>query len=502
MAESLYDVILPHLEDGTPAEASPNTATLQYLTRLSNFSLEALETTEPDSLDFDAQSSLRALQALAKRSYKTINTSAESLSHVQDTVPGLSSGSSALEKLIPNLERDATSFGDKYAKGTDNSLLDRRKRAMRLGENVNKLSDILELPTLLTSAIAASAVTTSTTGQTALSSTNASYATALDLYGHIKRLQRFYPSSDLVRGISVQAEDAMRIMTTNLITSLRTQSLKLAGALRLVGLLRRVAPELDDSVDAKKDWTSGSSEGSLGALFLVCRLCNLTAMLDALEPLRELAESESAARQHTGEQNRARSAWAAGQQSEKYLKRYIEVFREQCFAIVSMYKSIFPSSLPGPSSNSSAEGTPLSPSVQKLALQSDHSQQTELLNDTMQQLPPALATFTFQLVDELTDTLKTFLPNVRDRSSRDSLLTQILYCAGSLGRLGGDFGMTLALLEDELGSSEDRHDGASPEWIDVVKKHRVQASRLELLASGVGSGRTSITSPKEITSPG
>jgi hypothetical protein len=27
------------------------------------------------------------------------------------------------------------------------------------------------------------------------------------------------------------------------------------------------------------------------------------------------------------------------------------------------------------------------------------------------------------------------------------------------------------------------------EWVQVMKKHRVQASRLEILASGVGSGR-------------
>jgi hypothetical protein len=72
----------------------------------------------------------------------------------------------------------------------------------------------------------------------------------------------------------------------------------------------------------------------------------------------------------------------------------------------------------------------------------------------------------------LLETLKSYLPNVQDRSSRDSLLTQVLYCAGSLGRLGGDFSMILAFLEE---SDEDGEE----EWVEIIKKHRVLASRLE-----------------------
>jgi hypothetical protein len=107
----------------------------------------------------------------------------------------------------------------------------------------------------------------------------------------------------------------------------------------------------------------------------------------------------------------------------------------------------------------------------------------------------------------LFDTLREYLPNVQDRSARDSLLTQVLYCAGSLGRLGGDFSMMIALLEEDLKTELGDPESATPEgqdaeeeWVEVMKKHRVQASRLELLASGVGTGRTS--SPVErVVSP-
>lgn len=67
--------------------------------------------------------------------------------------------------------------------------------------------------------------------------------------------------------------------------------------------------------------------------------------------------------------------------------------------------------------------------------------------------------------------------------------------------------MMIALLEEDLQAELAEQDDASheeqgtaEEWVEVMKKHRVQASRLELLASGVGTGRTS--SPVErVVSP-
>jgi hypothetical protein len=269
----------------------------------------------------------------------------------------------------------------------------------------------------------------------------------------------------------------MKTMTANLITSLQSQGIKLAGAMRTIGWLRRVAPELDESW-SNKQTSIGSGEGSLGALFLVCRLACLESMLSALDPLRELADQETERR--VGGTAKGDAGWAVGQQTEKYLKKYLEIFREQSFAIISMYKSIFPSALPAPGSEESA------PAVQPIGQ-----------SNPLQPIPSALATFPLHLVEILFDTLRAYLPNVQDHAARDSLLTQVLYCAGSLGRLGGDFSMMIALLEEDLRAELDAVSGdteeqeVQEEWIEVMKKHRVQASRLELLASGVGAGRTS-----------
>lgn len=500
MAEALYELLVPHFDNDHVLPSPTDLATATYLLRLSTLSTSALTTTESQSLGHNAQSLLTSLRALASRSYRSINTSVEALERLQEHISKLTGDATALNNSLPPLDQSASNFANKYGKSSENKTLDRRRRIMRLGDNVERLSDMLELPTLLTSTIAASAGTGSTTTGSSMSSANAHYASALDIYAHIKRLQRLYPDSELVKSISVQAEDAMQGMTTNLITGLRAQSLKLAGGMRLVGLLRRVAPELDDHQPSTKVWNSGASEGSLGALFLVCRLANLSSTLEALEPLKDLADQETLQRSTSQGKTGDKNAWSAGQQTERYLKRYIELFREQCFAIISMYKSIFPASLIGPSAESNQDDTS---TKQKLTMPQStsalpHSTE-EWLIDTMQKIPPALSTFTFHVIDMLIDTLRAYLPNVRDQSSRDSLLTQVLYCAASLGRLGGDFSMMLFMLNNEMEEDDDDNDDdkdivdhgslqQDPEWVQVTKRHRIAAGRLELLASGVKSG--------------
>ncbi|KAH0268061.1 Dor1-domain-containing protein, partial [Aureobasidium melanogenum] len=351
----------------------------------------------------------------------------------------------------------------------------------------------MELPTLLSTAISSSsAAVTQGTGGAAASG----YASALDLHAHVKRLRTLYPDSNLVGDISRQADDEIQNLITVLINGLQNPSLKLAGAMRMIGWLRRVAPELaDDTYSSVNGQTRGRSlgaatgEGSLGALFLVCRLGTLRRTLEALDPLKDLADQETSRR---SEHNTRQETWMGGAQTERYLKRYVEVFREQSFAIISMYKSIFPSALPIPgmagSDLTSPAGTPTQTS------NASYDATTSYFEADDDKTPSALATFAPHLVDMLSETLRTYMPNVSERSSRDSLLTQVLYCAGSLGRLGADFGMMLALLEDELDeeaeAGDKRHvDDDEHEWVQVMKKHRVQASRLEILASGVGSGR-------------
>ncbi|KAK8056739.1 hypothetical protein PG993_001966 [Apiospora rasikravindrae] len=427
MADLLYDLLRPA---GRDQSFTPNAepAALEYLTSLASSPLEAIESEQPQALAQTSHSLLLSLQALSKRSHKSIIESASNHANLRTALPALATSTSDLKSGIPKLDNEAVRFSTTYHKSGENEMLNSRKRALLLSRNVERLVDVLELPTLLSSAI--------TTGS---SSAAANYTPALDLNGHIRRLHSLYPESHLVLSVSTQAEEVMQTMATNLISSLRAPGLKLASALRTISWLRRVIPELDPA-------GATGNGGGLGALFLVCRLATLMNMLAALEPLRDLADQEKTRQQ---QQPSSGSAWSGGQQTERYLKRYIEIFREQSFAIVSMFRSIFPANHSSTNVGAAKE---------------------EAL-DPLLPVPSALSTFPFHLVEMLMETLRIYLPNVKDQTSRDSLLTQVLYCAGSLGRLGGDFGVMLASLD--VGQEQEE------EWVEVVKRHRVMAGRLE-----------------------
>lgn len=476
MADPLYELLVLYFDTPASPRPVPNVSdqvTAKYLNRLSTLPLASLTSTEPQSLAQSSHTTLLSLQSLSARSNPALVASSDHLSSLRTSLPQLAAEAENLRHEIPKLDAQAVAFSEKYSRSAENEVLDRRKKALLMTRNVDRLSDILDLPTLLASAISSS------TAQGASSTVN--YASALDLHSHIKRLHLLYQDSELVSSIYQQTEEAMREMASNLIASLRSQNIKLAGAMRTIGWLRRVAPELDGN--------SSNREGTLGALFLVCRLATLVSMLSALDPLRNLAEQETATRlreSHSDTRKTINDTWSGGQQTERYLKRYIEIFREQSFAIISMYKSIFPSG-----SENTSVSEDLGPKFKTFGLRSVSAPQSSPSNqqqqDPLSPLPSALATFPLHLVGLLTETLKQYLPNVRDKSSRESLLTQVLYCAGSLGRLGGDFSLML----NDLGqggesADEDEEDG---EWVEVMKKHRVLAEKLESLASGGGNVR-------------
>lgn len=445
MADSLYELLSPPGPSSPRDTADPSS--LEYLKTLASQPLSSLASSEQQALAQSSHGLLLSLQALSKKSHKQIIESASHHATLRTTLPALAASTAELRNAIPKLDSEAVRFSTTYNKSSDSEVLARRKKALLLSRNVERLVDVLELPTMLSSAITTAPV---------------NYSSALDLNGHIRRLHSIYLNSPLIESISTQADEAMRTMAANLILSLKAPGLKLAASLRTISWLRRVLPDLEAASSPSSSsptptntitqpsphaTTKGreSQERVLGALFLVCRLATLMTMLEALEPLRELADQEQARQRALGSGN----AWSGGQQTERYLKRYLEIFREQSFAIVSMFRSIFPAATVVTSDGLAGGGG----------------------GDPLEPMPSALATFPLYLVDMLLETLRVYLPTVRDQAARDSLLTQVLYCAGSLGRLGGDFGLFLATLD--VGPE------AEDEWVEVVKRHRALAGRLE-----------------------
>ncbi|EFQ28691.1 Dor1-like family protein [Colletotrichum graminicola M1.001] len=443
----MADLLLDLLDTRQPpiAETKPTlrSTKLAYLSHLADQSPAALTSTEPQSLAQSSQSLLLSLQDVAKRSHRSIIDSASHHASLTHALPTLVVDTTDLRNAIPKLDLEALRFSTTYSKTSDNEDLAERKRALLLLRNVERLVDVLELPTLLSSAI---------------NTVPANYASALDLNAHIRRLHGLYPDSPLVDLVSRQADEAIIKMTADLISALKSPGLKLAASLRTVSWLRRVLPDLSSMSSSSRE----SQEHTLSLLFLCCRVATLDATLGALQPLRELADEEQHRQQSPNNQS-----WSGGQQTEKYLKRYVEIFREQSFGVVSMFRSIFPDT-----------------SHQASRPHAD-------AKDPLQPLPSTLSTFPLHLVEMLLETLGRYLPTVRDQAARDSILTQVLYCSGSLGRLGGDFGTLLAGF-----SNEGEGVTKQSEWVDIVKRHRLLSGRLEsvigdykIAGAGVKDGR-------------
>ncbi|SPJ74690.1 related to Dor1-like family protein [Fusarium torulosum] len=416
MAEALRDLLAP--------DQANDPSALEYLTYLAEQQSSFLQTSEPQVLSQTSHSLLLAVQALSKRSHKPVVDSAASHASLRNSLPSLAQRASDLAQAVPRLDAQAENFSSSFGKASESKLLARRKEALLLLRNSERLVDVMEMPLLLSSAVSTAPVNHSST---------------LELYAHVRRLASLYPDSPLVTSVLEEADAAIRQMAADLVGTLKAPNLKLAAAVRTIGWLKRIVPDLV---------TDASTEDALPAVFLVCRLSTLLTTLEALEPLRDLADEERLRK------NKAASTWSGGQQTERYLKRFIEIFREQSFSIVSVFKSI----------------------------NSSFASPTRDDEDPFGALPSPMANFPLHMVEMLVETLRIYLPTVKDQTSRESILTQVLYCAGSLGRLGADFGMLLASIGVD-------------EWVDLVKRHRLLAGRLESVigdyrgsqAGGVGA---------------
>ena len=430
MAETLRDVLLDKSTGDVGKDA------LEYLTSLTALAPSAIADTQPDHLANEAHLAMLSIHGLSKRSYKQLIGSALGHGTLQRSLPNIANRANELRTGVPRVVEEVSIFASTFGKSGHNERLANRKRALILARNVERSVDVMELPGLLSSALSVHPV---------------NFSSALDIYGHIRRLQSLYPNSTLISGVSQQADDAIGQMAADLVHSLASPSIKLATSLRLVGWLRRVVPDIDIHLSAQHE----SQDMCISAVFLLCRIRTLCQTLEALAPLRDLADDERL----NLERSKGiipGSTWPSGHQSERYLKRYTEIFREQSFGIVSMFKAVFPST--------------------STTVQND---ETTVIDDGLRPLQSPVVSFCLGLSDLLVKTISHYLPAVRDQISRDSILTQAMYCARSMGRLGADFGVLLADVESPQNSD-------SAEWIEVLRRHRLLAGRLE---SVIGSAR-------------
>ena len=135
--------------------------------------------------------------------------------------------------------------------------------------------------------------------------------------------------------------------------------------------------------------------------------------------------------------------------------------REHLFAIFTQYRSIF---------------------SEDYDFSSNLKDKTDI--DLVGNLPPTaeinfiqniLPSFALNITDHIHNTLQTYLPSIPydDRQTRQSLLTQLLYCAQSLARVGCDF------TDLVIGTFFEGADIKEEEWVwEVTSAHRQRMTKL------------------------
>jgi hypothetical protein len=315
--------------------------TRDYITRLTSLPLDAL-LHEPVELRQEQTKAKRDAQQLAFRDYPAFLHAQTCRHQVEETLVGLDVHLAEFLNSVPELQEACQEFSQHAMQ-----IKEERTKITSVLEHQSVLTDLLEIPQLMETCV-----------------WNGYYSEAMDLASHVRLLRVRYPLS-VIQSIQEQVQTSSDLMLVQLISHLR-KPIRLAAAMNVVGFLRRM-----DVFD---------TETELRMLFLRCRHDFLQQRLVRVK--RDISDD---ARQKSTD-------------AFEYLKRFIDVMREQMFEIGTQYISIF----------SNEQGT--------------------LLSDYM-----------VHITGLIKSALATYLPMIEDTSALASLLTQLQYCGMSLGRIGLDF---------------------------------------------------------------
>ena len=341
----------------------PSPKATSYLAQLTTLPLDSI-LSEPDNLSSTSSQLTNALTNLCTSSYPTFLSLHSTTTGLASTLSTFSNTLDTLLQDIPALESAASTFSSEIT-----SIQSSRRRAALVLEHSSKLQDILELPVLADACVR-----------------GGHFQEALDLTAHAARLAARFPHVQAVQDVHAEANGAIRSLLGHLLATLRAPG-KLPSLFRAVSFLRRmrVFPELE------------------------LALAFLTGRLEALNVALTSAEGEKRGLD-------APDAWV------RYMKKYIDTWREGVHDLLTQYVAIFLERPPA-----------------------------DLPPEDLHALRSLLPACTTQLLSRLLDALRSALPRFPDAPALTALLSQLTYCATSFARLGFDFRTLLPpLFEDAV----------------------------------------------------
>jgi len=340
---NLVEILYQQNSDPKLLSSSHAASYLTYLTTLPLPSLLA----EPQALTEETNTLTFQLTNLCTSEYSTFLALHSTSTALSDSLTSFSSSLDSLVESIPSLETETRNF----ATSTKVIQAQRRKAALVL-EQYDKLLDILQIPQLIDTCVR-----------------NGYYSEAMDLSSHASSLLARFPAIPIISDIASEAEQAIRLMSTQLLALLREPA-KLPALFKAINFLRRMGT---------------LEEEELALAFLTGREVYVASLFNNIEQQR----SDHA----------------------RYIKKYVDIFREGVYDIVSQYTSIFLDRIAGDPTRSEMHST----------------------------LLHFLQTYVHTHITRLMDLLTEAVPQIDDPTSLTSLLTQLTYCATSFSRVGMDF---------------------------------------------------------------
>ncbi|KAK9712160.1 hypothetical protein K7432_007340 [Basidiobolus ranarum] len=319
---------------------------------------------EPILLETREEEVTEELKELAKKEYLGFVSAYTCSESVTSTLSSIDQKLTTLLSVLPSLETAYTSFNVEVT-----SIQTDRSKLSLILNNYSNLLEVLEIPQLVDTCVR-----------------NGYYAEALELSSHVRRLCLRHPTVNLLEQVSQDVEKSIAYMLSQLLVLLRGP-IKLPLCLRVIGFLRRMEV---------------FNEAELRVLFLKSRDSYLEQLIHELSV--EMIDPV------------------------KFLRRYIDLYREELFDIVSQYKAIFSEEETALSENEDGDG--------------DGDEKEHKVNfDVSEKLSTKsiCSDYISQVFIRFTDTLTKQTSAIQDISALSSLLTQAMFCGMSLGRIGLDF---------------------------------------------------------------
>jgi hypothetical protein len=384
----------------SPSTLLSTTASTEYLSSLLALPLSTLLAL-PTSLSTLSTSLDTDLSSLAFTRYSSFLLSHAATQSISTSFTTLSDSLSALLDSTSALENAAGAFETRVLE-----VRRKRERMARVRERMEEVEELLEAPSVVDACVR--------TGY---------WAEAIDVAVRLSELHARLSSSALGgeegEGVGalllldrVRNEVALALLSlrARVLESLLQRGLKLPGAVRGVGILRRVGERGLEDGEGRKEM----DEDALRIVFLAARWRCLRGELESVEG-QMAASGIKLTGDAEGANTEAEDAVISAEENEertRWTKRWIEVWREVVGETVGMYSEVFLSSASTPT-----------------------------VADAPHALPATapLTLFLATSLESLSTTLAQAIPSLTSPSSLSSLLTQLSYCSHSFARHGLEF---------------------------------------------------------------